>query len=79
MQAAGAGVRGKDVTPFLLARLAQVTGGKTLRANQALIIANARLAARVACALGERPCNGRPSGSDADGHQGQGGSSRGHL
>lgn len=47
-QAADAGVRGKDLTPFLLARLAEVTRGKTLRANQALVIANARLAALVA-------------------------------
>jgi pseudouridine-5'-phosphate glycosidase len=46
-----AGVRGKDVTPFLLARLHEATGGKTLRANQELIVANAALAARVAAAL----------------------------
>jgi pseudouridine-5'-phosphate glycosidase len=48
--AAARGVRGKEVTPFLLARLAELTGGKTLRANQALIVANARLAAQVAVA-----------------------------
>jgi len=42
------GIRGKDVTPFLLARLAEETGGKTLRANQSLIVANARLAGQVA-------------------------------
>ena len=46
--AARAGIRGKEVTPFLLARLAEVTGGRTLRANQALVIANARLAAQIA-------------------------------
>jgi pseudouridine-5'-phosphate glycosidase len=50
--AAAAGVRGPAVTPFLLARLAELTGGKTLQINQALIVANARLAARVAVALG---------------------------
>lgn len=49
--AAAAGVYGKDVTPFLLARLHEATGGKTLRANQELIVANAALAARVAAAL----------------------------
>jgi pseudouridine-5'-phosphate glycosidase len=49
--AAAANVRGKDVTPFLLARLAELTGGRSLRANQALIVANARLAALVAAAL----------------------------
>jgi pseudouridine-5'-phosphate glycosidase len=46
-----AGVRGSALTPFLLSRLAELTGGKTLRANQALILANARLAARVAAAF----------------------------
>jgi pseudouridine-5'-phosphate glycosidase len=51
-QAAAQGVRGKEVTPFLLARLAELTDGKTVRANQALIVANARLAAQVAAALG---------------------------
>jgi len=50
-QAATQGVHGPDVTPFLLARLAEITGGRTLRANQALVLANARLAARVAQAL----------------------------
>jgi pseudouridine-5'-phosphate glycosidase len=50
-QATARGVRGKELTPFLLARLAELTGGKTLRANQALIVANARLAAQVAVAL----------------------------
>jgi pseudouridine-5'-phosphate glycosidase len=53
-QAIDAGVRGKDLTPFLLARLAEVTAGKTLRANQALVVANAQLAARVAEVLSRR-------------------------
>jgi pseudouridine-5'-phosphate glycosidase len=43
-----ASVRGKELTPFLLARLAEATAGKSLHANQALIVANARLAARIA-------------------------------
>jgi pseudouridine-5'-phosphate glycosidase len=50
-QARAAGVRGKALTPFLLARLAELTGGRTLHANRALIVANARLAAQVACRL----------------------------
>jgi pseudouridine-5'-phosphate glycosidase len=50
-QASAGGVRGPAVTPFLLARLAELTEGRTLRANQALVVANARLAARVAHAL----------------------------
>jgi pseudouridylate synthase len=53
-QATQGGVRGKDLTPFLLARLAEMTKGKTLRANRALVVANARLAARVARALTPR-------------------------
>jgi pseudouridine-5'-phosphate glycosidase len=44
-------VRGPALTPFLLARLAQHTAGKTLSANHALVVANAALAARVAVAL----------------------------
>jgi pseudouridine-5'-phosphate glycosidase len=47
-QAADASVRGKELTPFLLNCLAEVTEGKTLRANQVLVVANARLATRVA-------------------------------
>jgi pseudouridine-5'-phosphate glycosidase len=46
--AATANVRGPALTPFLLARLAEITEGKTLRTNQALVLANARLAAQVA-------------------------------
>ncbi len=49
--AMGSGVRGKELTPFLLGRLAEITEGQTLRANYALVIANARLAAQVARAL----------------------------
>jgi pseudouridine-5'-phosphate glycosidase len=49
-EAVQAGVRGGALTPFLLSRLATLTGGRSLRANQALIVANARLAAEVACA-----------------------------
>jgi pseudouridine-5'-phosphate glycosidase len=46
--ALAAGVSGAKVTPFLLARLAELSGGRTLAANRALIVANARLAAEVA-------------------------------
>jgi pseudouridine-5'-phosphate glycosidase len=47
-RAAQVGVHGKELTPFLLARLAEVTAGKTLEVNQALVTANARLAGQVA-------------------------------
>jgi pseudouridylate synthase len=45
------GVEGKDLTPFLLGCLAEETGGASLEANLALLVANAGLAARVAAAL----------------------------
>lgn len=48
--AARDGVRGAALTPFLLRRLADLTGGRSLRANRSLIVANARLAAQVAVA-----------------------------
>ena len=51
--AAAAGARGPARTPFLLARLAEITAGATLRANRELVLANARLAARVAAAIVE--------------------------
>lgn len=41
-------VRGGDLTPALLAVLGEITGGRTLRANLALLRANARLAAAIA-------------------------------
>jgi pseudouridylate synthase len=49
--AEAAGVSGKDVTPFLLAWLHEHTGGASLAANVALVLANAGLAARIARAL----------------------------
>jgi pseudouridylate synthase len=45
------GIRGKDVTPFLLARLAEVTGGRSLAANIALVKNNAAVAAEIAAAF----------------------------
>ncbi len=50
-QAVGIGVRGRELTPFLLKRIAEITDGQSLRANHALILANARLAAQVACSF----------------------------
>jgi len=41
------GIRGKDVTPFLLSRLHDSTGGDTIKANVALLKSNARLAAKL--------------------------------
>ena len=42
------GIRGKALTPFLLERLHQLTGGESVEANRKLVVANARLAARIA-------------------------------
>jgi pseudouridine-5'-phosphate glycosidase len=49
-EASRQGVSGKAVTPFLLARLVEATGGRTLRANVALLAMNARVAGEVAVA-----------------------------
>jgi pseudouridine-5'-phosphate glycosidase len=46
--AAKAGVKGKDVTPFLLAKVKELTGGESLESNIALVLNNAVLAARIA-------------------------------
>ena len=49
--AAAEGVRGRSVTPFLLARMNALTGGESVRANLALLRSNARVAAELAAAL----------------------------
>ncbi|QDV32262.1 pseudouridine-5'-phosphate glycosidase [Tautonia plasticadhaerens] len=51
-EARRSGVSGKALTPFLLSRIHAETGGESLRANAALIVSNAGLAARVAAAIG---------------------------
>ncbi len=45
------GVRGKDTTPFLLARVAELTGGDSLESNIKLVLNNAKVAALTASAL----------------------------
>ena len=45
------GIKGKDTTPFLLARIKDITGGVSLSANIQLVLNNARLAAAVAACL----------------------------
>ncbi|REJ17246.1 MAG: pseudouridine-5-phosphate glycosidase [Caldibacillus debilis] len=44
-------IRGKEVTPFLLGRIKDLTGGKSLAANIALVKNNAKLAAEISVAL----------------------------
>ena len=46
-----AGVHGKQCTPFLLAKVKELTGGDSLDANIELVLNNARLAAKTAAAL----------------------------
>jgi pseudouridine-5'-phosphate glycosidase len=41
-------IRGKDITPFLLRAVSEMTGGESLQANIALVKNNARLAAEIA-------------------------------
>ena len=49
--AAERGVRGKDVTPFLLSHLHEATGGRSLEVNIELAVANARVAGEIAAAI----------------------------
>jgi pseudouridine-5'-phosphate glycosidase len=46
-----AGIEGPALTPWLLARVAEITGGRSVRANVALIVNNARVAGQLAAAL----------------------------
>jgi pseudouridine-5'-phosphate glycosidase len=54
-EAATRGIAAKDVTPFLLARIGELTAGAALAANIALVRANAALAARIAAELSRLP------------------------
>jgi pseudouridine-5'-phosphate glycosidase len=49
--AEAAGITGPSVTPWLLARIAELTNGRSVPANTALIVNNARVAAQLAAAL----------------------------
>jgi len=52
-EAARQGITGKAVTPFLLQRIFELTQGRSLTANIALVLNNARLAAAIARCLSE--------------------------
>jgi pseudouridine-5'-phosphate glycosidase len=52
-EATAQGVKGKAVTPFLLARIKELTGGRSLATNIALVKHNALVGARLAVALGK--------------------------
>jgi pseudouridine-5'-phosphate glycosidase len=48
------GITGKDITPYLLGRIVEITGGASLTANIALVRNNAHLGARIAAAFTTR-------------------------
>lgn len=45
------GIKGKEITPFLLTQLSERSEGRTLKANIALLENNARVACEIACSL----------------------------
>ena len=51
VEATEKGIKGKDTTPFLLAKIKEITGGDSLAANIELVYNNARLAAEIAVEL----------------------------
>jgi pseudouridylate synthase len=51
-EAVGQGIHGQALTPFLLSRISELTKGKSLKANLALLLNNARLAAEIAKEMG---------------------------
>jgi len=61
----GRGVRGRDATPFLLAELARISGGRTVEVNTRLLEENAALAAQVAAACRRLAGDTRPVGGRA--------------
>lgn len=50
-QAKAQGIHGKETTPFLLAKVVELTGGDSLDSNIQLVLNNARVAAKTACEL----------------------------
>lgn len=50
-EAKAQGIHGKETTPFLLAKIKELTGGSSLDSNIQLVFNNARLAARTAAEL----------------------------
>ena len=53
-EASRAGVRGKKLTPFLLAQMEKITGGRTLQSNRSLLINNASVAAQIALSMNKK-------------------------
>jgi pseudouridylate synthase len=53
--AASEGVHGRETTPYLLQKIAELTGGESIHANVALLRNNAAVAAQIAAALSYLP------------------------
>ncbi|XP_070763979.1 uncharacterized protein [Enoplosus armatus] len=53
-EASAKGITGRDVTPFVLQKVNELTKGKSLQANIALIHNNAKVGSQIACALSKQ-------------------------
>ena len=51
-------MHGKETTPFLLAKVKELTGGDSLESNIQLVFNNARVASQIACSLSKLENNG---------------------
>ena len=58
-QAENEGLRGSAVTPYLLAKISELSDGESLRANLALLRNNAKVAAQIAVALPQEQADWR--------------------
>lgn len=65
-EAAAAGIHGPASTPYVLARVAQLSQGRSVEANLALIVRNAAVAGSIALALGALTAGGEPFRAPAD-------------
>lgn len=54
VEAVSKGIAAKSVTPFLLQRIFELTEGRSLASNIALVLNNARLAAQIAREIADR-------------------------
>ncbi|XP_038052596.1 pseudouridine-metabolizing bifunctional protein C1861.05-like [Patiria miniata] len=71
-EASTKGIQGKEVTPFILDRVNQITKGESLRANIALIKNNAEIGSKIAVELSyirKKKASKRPDRSRVDKHQ----------
>ncbi|XP_041652144.1 pseudouridine-metabolizing bifunctional protein C1861.05 isoform X2 [Cheilinus undulatus] len=67
-EAGAKGITGRDVTPFILQKVNEMTKGKSLQANIALIHNNAKVGSQIACALSKHS-NERRTRGDTHHHE----------